>query len=263
MIKGIDVSVHQGTIEWRVARLDGVEFAMIKATQGRGETPATEQLQVFTDSRFAYNIEHAHAAGIKVGVYHYFTARTAEEVDREVEYFLSVIRPYRGMIDLWAAVVVESEPHLVGLAPSAPTALVKRFMRKVKAAGFRPMLYTNLNYLWYRYTKNAFAAEDVWLAQWGASSPAVDCKIFQPGKGRVSGITTEVDLDYGYFDLPEAEPERYAVNDKYTIKAGDVYIYSNGRTSPVPDTLIDTEYTISQVREGKILLREIVSWVKV
>lgn len=260
MHKGIDVSVHQGTIDWRVVRLDGVEFAVVKATQGRGESPATEHLQVFTDSRFGYNIEHAHAAGIKCGVYHYFTARTAEEVDREVEYFLSVIRPYRGMIDLWAAVDVESEPHLVGLTPSALTALVKRFMRKVKAAGFRPMLYTNLNYLWYRYTKNAFSAEDIWLAQWGASSPAVDCKIFQyTKKGRVAGIMTDVDLNYGYFDLPEAEPEKYAVGDTYTIKEGDVY--SNGRA--VPARLVGTEYTISQVRDGRILLRELVSWVKV
>jgi len=260
MLNGIDVSTFQGTIEWRVTRLSGIDFAMIKATQGRGESPATEHLQAFTDSRFAYNIEHAHAAGIKCGVYHYFTARTSEEVDREVEYFLSVIRPHRDKIDLWAAVDVESEPHLMGLSPSALTALVKRFMRKVKAAGFKPMLYTNLNYLYYRYTRNAFANEDIWLAQWGASKPAEDCKIFQhSAEGRVPGVTTNVDLNYGYFDLPEAEPAKYAVGDTYTIKAGDVY--SNGKA--VPERLVGKEYTISQVREGRILLREIMSWVKV
>lgn len=260
MLKGIDVSTFQGTIEWRVAKLGGVDFAMIKATQGRGETPATEHLPVFTDSRFAYNIEHAHAAGIKCGVYHYFTARTTDEVDREAEYFLSVIRPHRGKIDLWAAVDVESEIHLEGLDRQTLTALVKRFMRKVKAAGFKPMLYANPNYLLYRYTKNAFAAEDIWLAQWGASKPGYDCKIFQyTQKGRVPGILTDVDLNYGYFDLPEAEPQKYAVGDSYTIKAGDVY--SNGKA--VPARLVGTEYTISQVREGRILLREIVSWVKV
>jgi hypothetical protein len=87
--------------------------------------------------------------------------------------------------------------------------------------------------------------------------------------GRIPGINAACDLDVGYFELADILGERetqkptYKVGGKYTIKAGDVYIYSNGRTSPVPDTLIDKEYTISQVKEGKILLREIVSWVKV
>lgn len=260
MHKGIDVSVDQGAIEWRVVRQAGVDFAMIKATQGRGESPATEHLTVFADSRFDYNLTQAHAAGIKCGVYHYFTARTTEEVDREAEYFLDKIRPHRDKIDLWAAVDVESDKHLAGIDRAGLTALVKRFMRKVKDAGFKPMLYANPNYLVYRYTKNAFAAEDVWLAQWGASQPGYDCAIFQySAKGRVAGILTDVDLNYGYFDLPEAEPQKYAVGDSYTVKAGDVY--SNGRA--VPARLVGETYTISQVREDRILLREIVSWVKV
>lgn len=266
MQNGIDVSINQGTIEWRTVRRAGVDFAMIKATQGRGEYPATEHLTVFADSRFEYNITQAHAAGIKCGVYHYFTARTAEEVDREAEYFLEKIRPHRAEIDLWAAVDVESDKHLTGLSRSELTALVKRFMRKVKAAGFRPMLYANPNYLLYRYAKNAFAAEDIWLAQWGASKPGYDCVIFQyTKKGRVPGITTDVDLNYGYFDLPESEPQKYAVGDKYTIKPGDVYKYSDGREKAVPKSLCDGKhtYTISKVEPGRILLREIMSWVKV
>ena len=51
----------------------------------------------------------------------------------------------------------------------------------------------------------------------------------------------------------------YDVGNKYTIKAGDVY--SNGKA--VPERLIGQEYTIQQVREGRVLLRELVSWVKV
>ncbi len=261
MLKGIDVCTFQGTIEWRVAKLGGVDFAMIKASQGRGETSATEHLPAFGDSRFEYNLEHAHAAGIKCGVYHYFTARNVDEVDREAEFFIDRIRPYRGKIDLWAAVDVESEIHLEGLDRHTLTALVKRFMRKVKAAGFKPMLYANPNFLLYRYEKNAFAAEDIWLAQWGVSEPykGINPKIWQYGKGRTSGVKTEVDFNYGYFDLPEAEPQKYAVGDSYTLKSGDVY--SNGRA--VPARLVGETYTISQVKDDRILLREIVSWVKV
>ena len=55
-----------------------------------------------------------------------------------------------------------------------------------------------------------------------------------------------------------AEPEQYEVGDKYTIKAGDVY--SNGK--PVPTRLVGKSFTIARVTTGRILLGEIVSWVK-
>ena len=56
MKNGIDVSALQGRINWSTA---GVDFAMVKATQGRGETKATLGLRVFTDRRFRENVENA------------------------------------------------------------------------------------------------------------------------------------------------------------------------------------------------------------
>ena len=53
-------------------------------------------------------------------------------------------------------------------------------------------------------------------------------------------------------------PVQYEVGDKYTIKRGDVY--SNGKT--VPERLIGKSFTIARVAAGRILLGEIVSWVK-
>ena len=50
-LKGIDVSKAQGTINWYRVADSGVEFAMIKATQGRGEGLTTKHLRRFTDSK--------------------------------------------------------------------------------------------------------------------------------------------------------------------------------------------------------------------
>ena len=140
-------------------------------------------------------------------------------------------------------------------------ALVKRFLRKVSAAGFLPMLYTNPNYLVYRFEPGAFADTPIWLAHWGVSKPyeGVYPEIWQFGVGRIDGIKTDVDHNYGYFSLDDKISRKYAVGDKYAIKAGDVY--SDGRE--VPARLVGNEYTISQVRDDRILLRELVSWVKV
>ena len=261
MLKGIDVSTVQGDINWTRVKRFGVDFAMIKATQGRGEGASTKHLRVFTDSRFEKNINAAHAAGIACGVYHYFTATNTAEVDEEAEYFIRTIRPYRDKITLWAAVDVESEMYLEKIGKHPLTALVERFLRKIEAAGFKPMLYANPNYLVYRFEPGAFADTPIWLAHWGVSKPyeGVNPEIWQFGVGRIDGIKTDVDHNYGYFVLDDKISRKYAVGDKYTVKPGDVY--SNGRE--VPARLVGNEYTISQVRDDRILLRELVSWVKI
>lgn len=261
MLKGIDVSTLQGVIDWKKVREAGVDFAMIKATQGRGESASTKNLLTFTDSRFLSNLNAATAAGIACGVYHYFTATTTDECDREAEYFLTTIRPYREKISLWAAVDVESEIYLSSLSRTKLTALAKRFMRTVTNAGFHAMLYANPDFLLHRFTVNAFDKFDIWLAHWGVSKPysGVNPKIWQFGVGRIDGINSDVDHNYGYFGLDGAQPVQYAVGDAYTIKPGDMY--TNGKN--VPTRLVGASYTISQVKEDCILLKELLSWVKI
>ena len=212
MLRGIDVSTLQGTIAGSRVKRAGVDYAMIKATQGRGEGAATRHLNVFTDSQFVKNITGASATGLACGVYHYFTATTTEEVDREAEYFIAAIRPYRDKITLWAAVDVESEMYLGNIGKYPLTMLVQRFLRKLKAADFAPMLYTNPNFLVYRFEPGAFADTPIWLAHWGVSKPyeGVNPEIWQFGVGRIDGIRTDVDHNYGYFSLDDKISRKYS-----------------------------------------------------
>lgn len=253
MLKGIDVSTLQGNIDWAKVSAD---FAMIKATQGRGEGAATKLLPRFTDSKFKRNITNARCP---CGVYHYFTAQDKQKAITEVDYFCSVIEPYRANIKLWAALDVESF-YLDGLGKFELTAIVMTALERIEARGFKPMLYTNPNFLKYRFEPGAFNDIDIWLAHWGVSKPyfVPNLMIWQYGTTRTDGISTDVDANYGYFDLATDKPV-YRVGDKYTIKPGDRY--SNGVS--VPARLIGKSYTIMQVREDRILLGEISSWVKV
>lgn len=254
-MNGIDVYTGQGIIDWpTVALTQG--FAMIKASQGRGETKATEHLQIFTDSKFVRNITEASKTKMKLGVWHWMTARSVAEAYYEADYFLSVIAPYRGKITLWAAADVESETYLADLGKAELTAITRAFLERIQRAGYRSMLYTNPNFLKYRFTKNAFNDTDIWLAHYGVKKPmqVPHLKIWQHSAGRVYGISTDVDLDTGYFD---GTP--YAVGEKYTIRFGD--LYSNG--FPIPARLVGKTYTISSVKPDRILLREIMSWVKI
>ena len=250
MLKGIDVSTLQGNIDWSRINAD---FAMIKATQGSGEGAATRLLSRFTDSRFKRNITNCRCPA---GVYHYFTAQDKAKATAEADYFCSIIEPYRSRIKLWAALDVESF-YLDGLGKTELTAIVRTALERIEARGFKPMLYTNPNYLKYRFEPHAFDDFDIWLAHYGVSKPysVPNMKIWQYGTTHTDGISTAVDADYGYFALDGG----YKVGDKYTIRAGDRY--TNGVAVPV--RLVGKAYTIMQVRDGMILLGEISSWVKV
>lgn len=263
-LKGIDVSTHQGDIDWKKVRASGVDFAMIKATQGRGEGADTKGYRKFRDSRFVANITGAAANGIACGVYHYFTAKNPIEAREEAAYFLATIAPHKDKIKLWAAVDVESSMWLADIDKPALTNAVREFMDKVAEAGYKPMLYTNLDFLYYRYEPGAFADADIWLACWRPNKPTTipNVRIWQYGIDDVDGIRFEVDANKGYFELPPVSVEKpvYVVGNLYRIKAGDRY--TSGLA--VPPRLHGEYYPIVQVKPGRILLgNKLNSWIQV
>lgn len=281
-LKGIDVSTLQGDIDWKRVRASGVDFAMIKATQGRGEGASTRHLTLFGDPRFKRNIDSAHNAGIACGVWHYFTAQTISEAHREAEYFIKAIEPYRSKITLWGAVDVESEVYLPDVSRTQLTAAVRAFLARVEDAGFKPMLYTNPDFLTYRFTPDAFDDMDIWLAQWmlptGTSMNVPNKRIWQYGSvgnandvkkgwatiasGRIPGINAACDVNEGYFELSSesAQTPVYVVGNIYRIKAGDCY--TSGLA--VPQRLVGEVYPIVDVKAGRIRLGGgLNSWIKV
>lgn len=263
MEKCIDVYVGQGVINWREVYNSGCKYAIIKATQGHGVGQSTKNLFCFTDGKFVPNIQNAFAAGVKCGVYHYMTARTIAEANQEADYFLSVIKPYKDKIELWAALDVEDPTYLSPLSKGVLTTVTKHFLKRIEDAGYFAMLYTNPNYLLNKFEKNAFATGyDIWLAHYGVSQPysAPNMKIWQYGIGKQSGVTGNCDLNYIYGEPTKRKVTPvYKVGGKYTMKKGDKY--SNGVS--VPKSLIGKIYTISAVKNDRILLKEIYSWVKV
>ena len=160
MLRGIDVSTHQGTIDWAKVKADGIDFAIIKATQGRSVSNAS--LRNFTDSRFAQNIVDANRCGIRTGVYHFLTALTVTEAMQEAEYFLSVIEPYRYFIELWA--VVDVEDDRMPRDKTLLTQIVNTFCSRVQSAGYLPMVYTNPD--WLKNRLNDVSYWDLGLALW-------------------------------------------------------------------------------------------------
>ena len=96
-VHGIDVSHHQGKIDWPAVAVDGVGFAFIKATEG-GD---------FVDPRFAENWKASAKAGIPRGAYHFFTQCRPATVQAEKLYPHGGRRiprrcPLSSMPNIWA-----------------------------------------------------------------------------------------------------------------------------------------------------------------
>ncbi|MEG1990687.1 MAG: GH25 family lysozyme [Christensenella sp.] len=198
-IKGIDVSVFQGAIDWKRVKADGVSAAIIKAAQGRAESSNS---YLFTDSRFDANIRNAKKAGIKyIGTYYYFTAKNDSESAREAAHYISVIKPYRQYINAFAAVDVESK-HLNGMSRAALTSAVNVFYKAVEAAGFPCAVYTNPDFIKNRFDLDG--AHRLWLALWRSKSMKpvgyTNMCMWQWGASAVDGIAGKVDANIFYPD---------------------------------------------------------------
>ncbi len=202
-VRGIDVSVYQGNIEWKkaAAPADGIRFAMLKATQGRSKT--RPKLYLFRDSTFCANVRNASDAGVALGAYHYLTATTTDEAIREANYFISVIKPYKDKLPLGAAVDIED--NFLPLDKALLTAIVHAFCRVIKEAGFTPMIYTNPDFL--RHRLGDVSEYGLWLALWRdrnllpSESAYPNLRIWQWGRETVDGIATPCDADFGADDL--------------------------------------------------------------
>ncbi len=83
-VHGIDVSHHQGVIDWSAVAAEGVEFAYIKATEGAD----------WHDPRFEKNWRGATDAGVRRGAYHFFTFCTPGAP--QAEHFLAALETARG-----------------------------------------------------------------------------------------------------------------------------------------------------------------------
>lgn len=127
-ISGIDVSAHNGNIDFAKARAAGTEFVFVKATEGA----------TFRDSAMNSNLRKAHEAGLKTGVYHFF--RFDVDGVKQAHNLLKAIagRP------LSLPLVIDVESHT---NPYTPADIVTRkihdMVDELTAYGYPVIIYSN------------------------------------------------------------------------------------------------------------------------
>ena len=200
--KGIDVSRHQGTIDWNMVAQDGVEFAFIRVGyRGYGSGKMME------DEFFEENIKGALQAGIKVGVYFYSQAVSREEVLEEAQFVLDKIAPYKIECPVVFDVerVSEGEGRMNAISMEDRTAFTALFCQTIENAGYRPMIYHNTEMGVMMLGLSDLEAYDKWFAAYSdLFYYPYDYKVWQYSQsGRVQGIQGDVDLNISFVPLWE------------------------------------------------------------
>lgn len=191
-MKGIDVSVYQGEIDWKKVRADNVDFAIIRAGLGKLVSQA--------DKNFMKNYDGAKSAGIKVGAYWYSYAMSEDEARQEAKAFIQVISGLCFEFPVWLDL---EEQKQFDLGKEKVSAIVRAFLEEVEKAGYFVGLYSSYSALQTHIASDIQNRYAIWCAHWCDSTPYKLWGIWQHScKGSVNGITGDVDMDVCRTDYP-------------------------------------------------------------
>lgn len=190
-MRGIDVSNNNGAVNWAKAKADGVDFAWVKATEGR----------TFDDSHLLVNLHDARKVGVHVGAYHY-AQPGANSAAVEADHFLRVYRPQPG--DLLPVLDFEVPG---GMSPQAMSAWAIRWMDLVgEGLGTEVVLYTYPYFLRDRMDVGMLKGRKLWYADYTGKPGKFNYSSFAKGmnlvaqqytsRAHVNGVNGRVDMNY-------------------------------------------------------------------
>lgn len=193
--KGIDVSKHNGKIDWESVKKSGIEFAILRA--GFGRENAKQK-----DCCFEYNYSECKRVGIPVGAYHYSYARNPDDAEKELDFFLKLIDGKKFEYPLCFDI---EDKQLDGISKKILTDNVVTFCGGLENAGYYAAVYCNTDWLNNRLEAKRLERFDLWLADWRKvpDSRAKKGMWQYYNKGHVVGIDGNVDLDISYKNYPE------------------------------------------------------------
>ncbi len=183
-IQGVDISWHQGAIDWRTLAADDVAFAYIKATEGADHV----------DPRFAFNWEHAGASGLYRGAYHFFTL--CQPGARQASNFIAIVPRVEGALPP-ALDLEHMGPCREGPTMTDVIAEARIFMDRLEAHyGVRPIIYTTREF--HDAHLSELQGERFWIRSIAAppNFRQADWIIWQHhNRGHKRGVSGPVDLN--------------------------------------------------------------------
>lgn len=182
-LRGVDVSVHNGEIDFEAMKASGIDFVYIKATEGTD----------FMDRMYVANTSAARSAGLPAGAYHFFRFDTDGELQA-----LNFIAALRGQhFALPPAIDVEEWGNPDGYATTQILERLRSMVAEMERHGYKPMLYTNKDG-YYRFIRGNFDDYPLWICSF--SDPPLEHNVpftlwQYTHRGEVNGVEDRVDMN--------------------------------------------------------------------
>lgn len=192
--KGIDVSGHQGVINWEAVK-PNIDFAIIRIGYGN-----------CYDSQYKRNLDECERLGIPYGVYWFSYALDANDAINEANKCCDTIANYHPTYPICFDYEYDSYEYACkkNRKPNYDilVSIARAFLNRIEERGYYAMNYTNIDF-YNRGFKDLVSKYDTWLATWSYTTPPKACGIWQYSSvGRVNGIKGNVDLDTSYKNYP-------------------------------------------------------------
>ena len=196
MFNGIDVSRHQGDIDWDSVN-PHIDFSMIRAGFGKNHI----------DAKVRRNVSECERLGIPYGLYWFSYALHPEMAKKEAEYLIEFIGEHKPEYPIVYDFEYDTVTHVTKNGVSINRQFVldctEEFCRTLEEHGFYAMFYTNQDY-YQRYYQASKVAEkyDMWYARYSQSAGRKVTLWQYSDKGKLPGISGYVDLDRTERDYP-------------------------------------------------------------
>ncbi|WP_338627553.1 GH25 family lysozyme [Clostridium baratii] len=239
MLKGIDVSEHQGVIDWNKVK-DHVDFVMLRAGYGKNNI----------DKQFERNIKECNRLGIPAGIYWFSYALNEDMARQEAKYALAAVKDYRLeypiSFDLEYDTLDYAKKNGINIDKRLATNMVKAFCSEIEAAKYYAMNYTNQDFINNHFYFNEIERYCPWYAWYNKELDRSNVGMWQySDKGTIPGIQgSSVDLDYARVDFAKDIKNRHLNNidnSSPAPKPSYKLIPQNGTCTVIVDELMIRE----------------------
>jgi GH25 family lysozyme M1 (1,4-beta-N-acetylmuramidase) len=234
--KGIDVSYHNGTIDWKRVKQSEVEYAIIRC--GYGSNDKNQD-----DKKWEENVKGCIDNNIPYGVYLYSYADTVEKASSEADHAIRLLQGKKLKYPVYYD--LEEDKLRDKISKQTIADIAQTFCDKLSAKGYTVGIYANKDWFTNYLTDSRFNNWTKWVAQYNTvCNYKGKYDMWQcSSTGRVPGISGNVDLNYSYSPFENSYGGGNTNNGGTTNKysdglneiEGELYYFKNNR--------IDTSYS--------------------
>lgn len=193
-LRGIDVSHHQGTIDWNKVK-NQIDYAILSI--GYGDNISSQD-----DKQFYRNAKECTRLGIPFGVYIYSYAKSKTQAKSEADHVLRLIKGYELKYPVYYDL---EDANTTGKCSNKLIAdIAEIFCNAIEKAGYWVGIYANTSWFTNKLTDSRFNRWVKWVAQYNTTCTYKGKHdMWQyASDGRVNGISGNVDMNYCYVDYP-------------------------------------------------------------